>query len=134
MEVMETTSQHQDSTQKTPHSLIWALPRAVTMCFFAVLFVWIYRAEGGLGTTFSNLFGVHALLMSLFVVVFTQESILTFSAPLFKWAEFAASTKKRFHVCMHLLGIACCIGGLVAIVYYKALSPQPVSFPFCMYI
>ena len=63
--------------------IIWAMPRLASICFFAVLFVWIYEAEGGIGTSFLNIFGLHALFMSLFVVVFTQESILAFSAPLF---------------------------------------------------
>ncbi|KAF9211614.1 hypothetical protein BGZ59_007843, partial [Podila verticillata] len=39
-------------------------------------------AEGGIGFQESNLFGWHALLMSLFVVVFTQEAILAYSSPL----------------------------------------------------
>ena len=96
------------------------------LCFFGVLFAWIYQAEGGIGTSFLHVFGLHALLMSLFVVVFTQESILAFSAPLVP----AFARTQWFHVALHVLGILCCAGGLVAIIEYKALSPSPVGFPF----
>lgn len=114
----------------------------MSACFFGVLFAWIYQAEGGLGTSFLHLFGLHALLMSLFVVMFTQESLLVFAAPLLAasarsqnvhWSTLARFARShRFHVLLHFLGMLCCIGGLCAIVYYKQLSPSPISYPFCM--
>ncbi|KAF9371535.1 hypothetical protein CPC16_003005, partial [Podila verticillata] len=70
-------------TSRTPHFLARSiLPRLVVVIFLIVLFLWIYQAEGGIGFQESNLFGWHALLMSLFVVVFTQEAILAYSSPL----------------------------------------------------
>jgi len=60
----------------------WIFPRLLVIIFFVILFLWIYQAEGGIGFNESTVFGWHALLMSLFVVVFTQEAVLSFSAPL----------------------------------------------------
>jgi len=58
------------------------LPRVVVVIFFIVLFLWIYQAEGGIGFQEATVFGWHALLMSLFIVVFTQEALLAYSSPL----------------------------------------------------
>ena len=58
------------------------LPRVIYLVFFAVLFVWIYQAEGGIGWNEDTVFGVHALLMSLFVVFFTTEALLAYRAPI----------------------------------------------------
>jgi hypothetical protein len=114
----------------------WAFPRLVAVCFFGVLFAWVYQAEGGLGTLFLHVFGLHALLMSLFVLVFTQESILVFSAPLLQPVARRFPTvalwmsSRAYHSTLHVVGLVCCAGGLVAIIEYKALSPSPVNFPF----
>jgi len=105
------------------------LLRLVTVVFLITLLLWIFQAEGGLGFDETTIFGLHALLMSLFVI-FTQESILAFSAPL-----IGPITKKRFilkfyHAGLHFLSMVCFICGLVAIAYYKSLSPEPIVFPF----
>lgn len=118
-------------TSRTPHFLARSiLPRLVVVIFLIVLFLWIYQAEGGIGFQESNLFGWHALLMSLFVVVFTQEAILAYSSPLIGFFTKNRTIIKYYHVVCHLLGAICALGGLCAIVYYKKLSPQPVVFPF----
>jgi hypothetical protein len=58
------------------------LPRLIVVIFLIILFLWIYQAEGGIGFQEATVFGWHALLMSLFVVVFTQEALLAYSSPL----------------------------------------------------
>ncbi|KAI8605925.1 eukaryotic cytochrome b561-domain-containing protein [Dissophora ornata] len=106
------------------------LPRLIVVVFLIVLFLWIYQAEGGIGFQEATLFGWHALLMSLFVVVFTQEALLAYSSPLIGFFTKNRTTIKYYHVVCHLLGLICAVGGLVAIVYYKKLSSQPVVFPY----
>jgi len=112
--------------------LRWFIPRAFAVKFFVILGIWIFQAEGGLGFVESSLFGWHALLMALFVVCFTQEAVLSYSAPIFKGPGIHERTiaEKWFHVGCHVLGIVCAMLGIVAIVYYKNLSPQPIVFPF----
>ncbi|KAF9202013.1 hypothetical protein BGZ49_007807 [Haplosporangium sp. Z 27] len=106
------------------------LPRFFVVVFLIVLFLWIYQAEGGIGFQEATLFGWHALLMSLFVVVFTQEALLAYSSPLVGFFTKNRTIIKYYHVACHLLGLICAVGGLLAIVYYKKLSPQPIAFPF----
>jgi len=122
------------TSSKTRSSFGWFLPRILAVIFFIVLFLWIFRAEGGLGFEDSNLFGWHALLMGLFIVVFTQEAVLSFSSPLisspFGKKRTSHGWQRNFHVIFHALGIICAMLGIVAIVYYKKLSPQPPAFPF----
>jgi len=90
--------------------------------------------EGSFGFTEANLFSWHALFMALFVVVFTQEAILSFSSPLLggPYGTCLTSVNKDlyFHIICHFLGLICWVLGIVAIVYYKELSPQPTTFPF----
>jgi len=114
----------------TSKKLIWIFPRLIVIVFLIILLGWIYEAEGGIGNQDSSMFGWHALLMALFIVVFTQEGILVYSAPLL--GSFTKNRKimKFFHVTCHILGIICAIGGLIAIVYYKSLSGPLIVFPF----
>ena len=78
-----TSSTPTSSTTPTPYAFARSiLPRVVVVIFLIILFLWIYQAEGGIGFQEANLFGWHALLMSLFVVVFTQEALLAYSSPL----------------------------------------------------
>ena len=120
-----------------PELLRWGFPRAVTIAFFAILMMWIYRAEGGMGLHFTSVFGLHAFFMSLFVLVFMQEGLLVFSAPLSKpCARFLPvwlvrkSRSGTFHAITQLLGMLFCLGGVLTCYFYKWWSPQPVSFPF----
>jgi len=108
----------------------WVAPRVIGIVFFIILLMWIYEAEGGIGNQDSSMFGWHALLMGIFIVVCTQESIMAYSAPLLGPFTTSRSISKVFHVTTHVLGIICALGGLIAIVYYKSLSPQPIAFPF----
>ncbi|KAG0016088.1 hypothetical protein BGZ80_009439, partial [Entomortierella chlamydospora] len=106
------------------------LPRIVGVAFLVILFLWIYQAEGGIGFQEATVFGWHALFMSLFVVVFTQEALLAYSSPLIGFFTKNRTMIKYYHVICHLLGLIYAVAGLVAIVYYKRLSPQPTVFPF----
>jgi hypothetical protein len=119
-------SSKERETSTSKNWLVGLLPRVLAFIFIVLLFLWIYRAEGGLGFVESNLFGFHALLMSLFVVIFMQESLLAWSAPIFT----SHAHRKTFHVLCHIAGLICAILGLVSIVKYKKLSPAPVVFPF----
>jgi len=127
---------HDDVQDITPgkvlHVFGWLFPRILAVIFFIVLFFWIFQAEGGLGVTEDTLFGWHALCMSLFIVVFTQEAVLSFSAPLISgpFKKGFRTHERNFHIVCHVCGIICAMLGIVAIVYYKNLSPQPIEFPF----
>jgi len=105
-------------------------PRVVVVIFLIILVMWIYQAEGGLGFEEATVFGWHALLMSLFVVVFTQEGVMAYSAPFLDPFTRNRTIIRYFHISCHVLGIICAIAGLVGIVYYKSLSPAPIVFPF----
>jgi len=115
--------------------LTWAAPRVVTTILLTVLLAWIYQAEGGIGSSFLHVFGLHALLMWLFLVL-TQEALLMFSVPISEPFLRLCPTvgmwmkSRAFHVTLHCTGLLCVIGGLVAIAEYKALSPSPIDFPF----
>jgi len=113
-----------------PNTGMKILPRVLAAIFLIVLLVWIFQAEGGLGTDEDTVFGVHALLMGLFVVVCVQESVLAYASPSFGMITRSRKILKYYHVICQLLGIALSIGGLVAIVYYKSLSDSPIVFPF----
>jgi len=111
----------------TAKFILWALPRVISFIFLVVLFVWIYQAEGGIGWNEDAVFGLHALLMSLFTVTFITEALLAYRAPLFPKSLIDS---KNFHMCCHAGSLFCAVLGIVAIVYYKSMSPQPVMFPF----
>ena len=61
---------------------LWIMPRIISLIFLVVLLVWIVQVEGGFGFDAASVFGWHALLMSFFVVMFTNEALLTYTAPL----------------------------------------------------
>jgi len=124
-------SEIRKAPNKKIQTFIWISPRSLAIIYFIILFLWIFRAEGGLGAVEANLFGWHALLMSLFVVFFTQEAVLSFSSPIISFSQKGCLNGARiFHVICHVLGIISAMLGIVAIVYYKKLSPQPPVFPF----
>lgn len=109
------------------HALaVAAVPRVLMLIYVSVLLAWIYEAEGGLGVMDSSLFGLHALGMSLFAVVLGQEPVLAFCTP---WLPSSLRVRAAYHVVFHALGLACGIGGLVAIVYYKQLAPDSDAYP-----
>jgi len=117
--------------------LRWSISRILIIVFLSVLLVWIIQVEGGLGFTEGSVFGFHALFMSLFVVLFTQEAILAFSSPLlggpYRNRNFCTPSLIKdfyYHLACHILGLVSLVLGIVAIVYYKKLSPQPPVFPF----
>jgi len=112
--------------------LTWSLPRILAVIFLIVLLVWIFQAEGGLGFDEATVFGFHALFMALFIVIFTQESVLAFASPLISgpFRKERSRIQRYFHIGFHVLGIVCAMLGIVAIVYYKNLSPLPLAFPF----
>jgi len=130
-------SRNVDSDEKRPiepprwlYWLTWALPRLILVPFLTLFFMWVIQAEGGVGFDEAGLFGLHAVLMVLFVVVCTQEAILTYSVPLLGPLMDRRLVKKWFHLTLHLCGMGLAIGGLIAITAYKRLSPTPVNFPF----
>ena len=63
--------------------VLWTLPRVISLTYLVVLLVWIVQVEGGFGFDAASIFGWHALLMSFFVAMFTNEALLTYVAPLF---------------------------------------------------
>jgi hypothetical protein len=129
MDITVPSKEHEASASK--HWLVAVMPRVLAFIFMVLLGLWIHKAEGGMrlrdvGFVESNLFGYHALLMAFFVVIFMQESLLAWSAPIFT----SHVHKKAFHVLCHVVGLIFAILGVVAIVKYKKLSPEPIVFPF----
>ncbi len=116
-----------------------AMPRLLWVPYFAVLGAWIGESQGGLGATFLNVFGWHALLMSLAVFVFLQEAVLFLSAPLTgprlpkggAMLQIAGALSSKWtHVVLLLLALLFWVGGHIAVVVYKELAPKPAGFPF----
>eukprot|EP00667_Euglena_gracilis_P033395 EG_transcript_54240 len=58
---------------------LWALPRLLLVPFLALFFLWVFNAEGGVGLDASSLFGLHAVLMVVFVLICMQEALLVYS-------------------------------------------------------
>ena len=80
--------EHASTFQSSSNSLIisgtlWMLPRLLSLTYLVVLLVWIVQVQGGFGFDADSIFGWHALLMSFFVAMFTNEALLTYVAPLF---------------------------------------------------
>jgi Ctr copper transporter family len=61
----------------------WLAPRIISLILLIVTIVWVYQAEGTFGFQSSSVFGWHALCMILFVGVFSNEALLTYTVPLF---------------------------------------------------
>ena len=61
---------------------MWFLPRVISMIYMIIIIVWIMECQGTFGFVFTSVFGWHALCMSLFVVVFMNEAVLTYTIPL----------------------------------------------------
>ncbi|RKO86686.1 eukaryotic cytochrome b561-domain-containing protein [Blyttiomyces helicus] len=112
---------------------LWATlaPRAIALAYASIHVLWLDQAEGGVGLSASNLFGYHGLLMSLFVVLFTQEAVLAYSAPLWgvEWGWRHRAAVKAIHATLHILGLTSAILGLIAISHYKTLSTPPSTTP-----
>lgn len=110
--------------------VLWTLPRLISAIFLVVMMIWVKKVEGGFGFEEASVFGWHALCMSLFIVVFTNEAVLTYAAPFFPQLSNAPSMQKVFHSSMHILGLTSWILGLIAIIDYKLWSDSPTAFPF----
>lgn len=61
----------------------WLAPRIISLILLIVTIVWVYQAEGTFGFQSTSVFGWHALCMILFVAVFSNEALLTYTVPLF---------------------------------------------------
>lgn len=114
-------------------SFLLILPRLTALTYFCVLIPWIFLAEGGIGITFTTMFGWHALMMS--IAVFTiQEAILSPNWSFWKLFNISRIlhifSNRYAHIAMHILALICIGGGIAAIIQYKALSPEPVVYPF----
>ena len=76
------------------NGILWLLPRLISCIFLIVLIYWIKKVEGGFGYEEVSVFGWHALFMSLFIVMCTNEAILTYTAPLLPQIGKISSAKK----------------------------------------
>lgn len=70
------------SLSRFTEGCLMVMPRVISLTFFVVLIYWIVTTQNGFGYDESNIFGWHALLMSFFAAMFTNEALLTFKAPL----------------------------------------------------
>jgi len=125
---LETEKDMREMEPTKPHPCLVLLPRLVAVIFLVLLIVWVEQAEGGFGFTEASVFGLHALLMGLVVVVFLQESILCWTVPI----PVLSSRKARivFHLICNGFALTFSVLGVVAIGYYKKLSGSPDVFPF----
>lgn len=60
----------------------WLAPRLISMILLIVTIVWIYQSQGAFGFEVTSVFGWHALCMILFITVFSNEALLTYTVPL----------------------------------------------------
>ena len=103
------------------HTLLWWSPRVCSGLFLVLMLIWLCGTkttpgEGGFNnantatTRKMTVFAWHALFMTLFAVVFTNEAVLSFVAP---WSEYlprvggsgVGGMATRIHVICHVLGI-----------------------------
>ena len=105
------------------HALLWWSPRVCSGLFLVLMLIWLCGTkttpgEGGFNnnatiatTRKMTVFAWHALFMTLFAVVFTNEAVLSFVAP---WSEYfprvggsgvGGMAARIMHVICHVLGI-----------------------------
>jgi len=130
MAALETEkASREDLVEAVKHnSFTVMLPRVIAGIFLILLITWVEQAEGGFGFQEANIFGLHALFMGFVVVLFLQESILCWTVPI----PILTSRRARiiFHLVCNFCALTFSVLGVVAIAYYKKLSPTPTSFPF----
>eukprot|EP01035_Chromulina_nebulosa_P022251 gene22251-28822_t len=96
---------------------LWLLPRLSSLIYLVILLVWIIQVEGGFGYVEDSVFGWHALLMSFFVVLFTNEALLTYRAPLLPQLTNNIQLLKYYHVICHVFS-------MVQFPFYTMYSPH----------
>jgi len=128
MAALETEKDVREVEAAKPGPITAIMPRVIAGIFLILLITWVEQAEGGFGFQEANIFGLHALFMGFVVVVFLQESILCWTVPI----PILTSRKARiiFHLVCNFCALVFSVLGVVAIAYYKSLSPSPTSFPF----
>ena len=72
---------------ENPMKGYWMFPRIIWIAYLAILLVWIVDNEGGFGWTANNVFGWHALFMSLFTIILNSETIIAYTIPFFPFVE-----------------------------------------------
>ena len=70
-------------TSASLKSLLWLFPRTISMVLLVITIVWVMEVEGTFGFDSTSVFGWHALCMTLFATVFTNEAVLTYTVPFF---------------------------------------------------
>ena len=83
--------------------VLWLLPRVISAIFLVIIIYWIVLTQGGFDWTATGAFGWHALLMSFFVVMFSNEAILTYKAPLVSQISNSRTWQRYYIVFIHLL-------------------------------
>ena len=81
-------------------SVLWILPRLISMILVIVVIVWVYQTQGAFMS--SSVFGYHALFMTLFIAVFTNEALLSYAIPLLPQL---AKDRKNLRYAGYILGI-----------------------------
>ena len=66
----------------TIRTMLWLLPRTFSLILLIVVIVWIYQNQGGFGFDRMSVFGWHAISMTLFAAVFSNEGMLSYAVPL----------------------------------------------------
>lgn len=107
----------------------WVVPRLGSYSFIALLVYWILTEQNGfssstpsminpvINATANGYLGYHALGLSLWAVIFLQESIMSYAAPLFFQASY--SVRKAMHIGSQIAGLLMGAGGMTAILWYK---------------
>jgi len=78
----DTPKERLANTLNTKRFIIGLVSRTVSLIVLVLTLVWVVTVEGGFGYTPTTEFGWHALCMTLFTAVFTNEALLTYKAPL----------------------------------------------------
>lgn len=153
MEIATTVIQH-ISDKKSPlsvnlesqptdvaiHIITWKekwVPRASSFLFICLLLYWILTEQNGFSSetpsminpsvnaTANGYLGYHALGLALWSVLFFQESIMSYAAPM---CAFSYATRRIIHIGSQIVGMVCGLGGMTAILWYKSsLVSMPVS-------
>lgn len=62
--------------------IVAIFPRAMVVTYFVLLLLWTIQVEGSYGFDYASTFSWHALLMSMFGVLFMSETVIAFVSPL----------------------------------------------------
>jgi len=107
----------------------WLIPRLCSYSFITLLLYWILTEQNGFSSstpsminpaenaTANGYLGYHALGLSLWAVVFMQESFIAYAIPFCCRSSYVL--RKGLHIAAQVMGLVLGAGGMTAMLWYK---------------